>query len=179
MSVPAALTAILTLGPAYGFQLHTELGARLPHRAHTNVGQIYSTLDRLVRDGYVSRVDETADGLPLYSLTNSGRHEAQSWLAGREISESSSWVDIMDVVCAGASIADAPLSQACATLERYFRAVDHTDTSLANRARHHFAQAVVAVVADTRDALAAGTLPLRELSEERPVRGRRPNIVTQ
>lgn len=53
MSVRDALLGILTLGPAYGLQLHAELGARAPHRAKTNVGQVYGTLDRLVTAGLV------------------------------------------------------------------------------------------------------------------------------
>jgi DNA-binding PadR family transcriptional regulator len=104
MSVPAALTAILRLGPAYGLQLHSELGSRLPHRATTNVGQIYSTLDRAVRDGVVARAGETADGLPLYRLTGAGDASVSEWLSGSWITPTSSWADLMDVLLLSATL---------------------------------------------------------------------------
>ena len=69
VSVRDCLLAIMSLGPQYGLQLHAELTTRAPHRAATNVGQIYSTLDRLVRDAKVETGGQTADGLPLYQLT--------------------------------------------------------------------------------------------------------------
>ena len=47
MSVRDGLLAILTLGPAYGSQLHAEFMGRAPHRKMVNVGQIYvSTSNR-------------------------------------------------------------------------------------------------------------------------------------
>ena len=54
MSVRDGLLAILSLGPAYGLQLHSELASRSPHRGPVNVGQIYATLDRLVARGLVA-----------------------------------------------------------------------------------------------------------------------------
>lgn len=51
MSVRDGLLALLTLGPAYGLQLHAELLDRAAHRRRVNVGQIYSTLERLRERG--------------------------------------------------------------------------------------------------------------------------------
>ena len=53
MSVRDGLLAVLSLGEGYGLQLHSELAARAPHRSPVNVGQIYSTLERLARAGLV------------------------------------------------------------------------------------------------------------------------------
>jgi hypothetical protein len=41
MSVRDGLLSVLTLGPAYGLQMHAELASRAPHRKPVNVGQIY------------------------------------------------------------------------------------------------------------------------------------------
>ena len=49
MAVRDALLALLTAGPAYGFQLHGGLAARTGGRRTVNVGQTYATLDRLTR----------------------------------------------------------------------------------------------------------------------------------
>lgn len=174
MTVPAALTALLTMGPAYGLQLHTELGSRLPHRQSTNVGQIYSTLDRLVRDGVVIRSGETEDGLPQYELTTVGVESAHTWLAGSTITPSTSWADILDVLLAAASIPGSPVDEACDAVESCFTATERTDLDLSEQAQSHFAHAVVAAVADVRRAAKENTLPIRGYDSVRPMRGRRP-----
>lgn len=107
MAVREALLGILTLGPAYGLQLHSELSERAPHRARTNVGQIYGTLDRLVIAGLVKRAGETADGLPLYSLTMSGNQAAVDWLSGSNLVGATDWSEILDRVLIARSLDDS------------------------------------------------------------------------
>jgi len=107
MAVREALLGILTLGPAYGLQLHAELGARAPHRAKTNVGQVYGTLDRLTTAGLVVHQGLTTDGLPLYALTDAGRSEAVSWLEGGNLTSLPEWADVQDQVLISASVSDA------------------------------------------------------------------------
>jgi hypothetical protein len=58
MSVPHALLALLTEGPKYGLRLQNEFEARTGEVWPLNVGQVYTTLQRLERDGLV----ETDDG---------------------------------------------------------------------------------------------------------------------
>jgi DNA-binding PadR family transcriptional regulator len=98
MSVRDCLLAIMSLGPQYGLQLHAELTSRAPHRAATNVGQIYSTLDRLVRDAKVVTGGQTSDGLPLYRLTESGTTEISAWLEPEGVSRDTAWADLLDLV---------------------------------------------------------------------------------
>ena len=57
MSVRHALLALLSEGPKYGLQLREEFEARTGEVWPLNVGQVYTTLQRLERDGLV----ETAD----------------------------------------------------------------------------------------------------------------------
>lgn len=104
MAVREALLGILTLGPAYGLQLHAELAARAPHRAKTNVGQVYGTLDRLSTAGLVAHQGLTEDGLPLYALTDSGISEANTWLSGSSLSALPEWADVQDVVLISSSV---------------------------------------------------------------------------
>lgn len=80
LRVRDALLALLAHGPAHGYQLKVDY-ERLTGAGPINVGQIYSTLDRLQRDGLVER-DETAedDRRVPYHLTDAGRAEAMSWL---------------------------------------------------------------------------------------------------
>ena len=55
MSVRQSLLAILDQGPCYGYQLRAEFDRRTGSTWPLNVGQIYNTLDRLERDGFVAK----------------------------------------------------------------------------------------------------------------------------
>ena len=81
MSLRDALLVVLSLGPAYGYQLHAEVMERTRRRSALNAGQVYSTLDRLARDGLLRPGGTTHDGLPLYELTDDGRDQAAHALA--------------------------------------------------------------------------------------------------
>lgn len=76
MSLRDSLLVVLSLGPAYGYQLHAEVMERTRRRTALNAGQVYSTLDRLTRDGLLRPAGTTPDGLPLYQLTDAGRDDA-------------------------------------------------------------------------------------------------------
>jgi DNA-binding PadR family transcriptional regulator len=104
MAVKEALLGILTLGPAYGLQLHAELCQRAPHRSRTNVGQIYGTLERQIVAGLVVRFGETADGLPLYSLTEKGHEHAEGWLTGHDLTVVNDWPELLDRVLIARSL---------------------------------------------------------------------------
>ena len=53
MSVRHALLALLSEGPKYGLQLRQEFEAKTGEVWPLNVGQVYTTLQRLERDGLV------------------------------------------------------------------------------------------------------------------------------
>lgn len=80
MSVRQGLLAILELGPNYGYQLRSEYEARTGGTWQLNIGQVYTTLDRLERDGLVNRTGSTDEGQVLYEITDAGRAETTSWL---------------------------------------------------------------------------------------------------
>ena len=80
MSVRQSLLAILDQGPCYGYQLRAEFDRRTGSTWPLNVGQIYSTLDRLERDGLVRKADIDADGQNYYEITDAGHSEVAAWL---------------------------------------------------------------------------------------------------
>ena len=106
MSVRSCLLAILTIGPAYGFQLHGELESRTAGRRAVNVGQIYGTLERLVKQGSVESAGTTEDGLPLYRISALGQAEALHWLTVTESAPGDEWNDLVDRVLIAASLPD-------------------------------------------------------------------------
>lgn len=72
MSVRFGLLAILDQGPCYGYQLRTEFDRRTGSAAPLNVGQIYRTLERLERDGLVTKGETDARGHVYYAITDAG-----------------------------------------------------------------------------------------------------------
>ncbi|TML87161.1 MAG: PadR family transcriptional regulator [Actinobacteria bacterium] len=81
MSVRHALLALLSEGPKYGLQLRQEFEARTGEVWPLNVGQVYTTLQRLERDGFVSSEGEAEDGPQRnFRITSNGEAELAEWL---------------------------------------------------------------------------------------------------
>jgi DNA-binding PadR family transcriptional regulator len=81
VSVRHALLALLSEGPKYGLQLGQEFEARTGEVWPLNTGQVYSTLQRLERDGLVE-ADGTGEDGPQkgFRITPSGADELRAWL---------------------------------------------------------------------------------------------------
>jgi DNA-binding PadR family transcriptional regulator len=79
MSVRQGLLALLEEEPRYGYQLRVEFEARTGATWPLNVGQVYTTLSRLERDGLVERAGEDDEGHELYRITDAGRRDVQRW----------------------------------------------------------------------------------------------------
>jgi DNA-binding PadR family transcriptional regulator len=81
MSVRHALLALLSEGPKYGLQLRQEFEARTGEVWPLNVGQVYTTLQRLERDGLVESDDEGEEGPQKgFRITADGAAELAQWL---------------------------------------------------------------------------------------------------
>lgn len=74
------MLAILDQGPCYGNQLRAEFERRTAGTWPLNVGQVYTTLDRLERDGLATRLPGNEAGQVLYAITEDGRAAARDWL---------------------------------------------------------------------------------------------------
>lgn len=81
MSVRHSLLALLEEGPKYGYQLRAEFERRTGGTWPLNVGQVYSTLTRLERDGLVAGRGEDEEGHLVYALTPAGHDEVAGWFA--------------------------------------------------------------------------------------------------
>jgi DNA-binding PadR family transcriptional regulator len=81
MSVRHALLALLSEGPKYGLQLRQEFESRTGEVWPLNVGQVYTTLQRLERDGLVESDGATDDGpQKAFHITEDGETELADWL---------------------------------------------------------------------------------------------------
>jgi len=81
MSVRHAMLALLSEGPKYGLQLREEFEAGTGEVWPLNVGQVYTTLQRLERDGLIES-DGTRDEGPQkgFRITAEGEQELARWL---------------------------------------------------------------------------------------------------
>lgn len=81
MTVKHSLLALLSEGPRYGAALRSEFEARTGGTWPLNVGQVYTTLGRLERDGLVVRAGEEGedDTTIRYAVTDAGRAEVARW----------------------------------------------------------------------------------------------------
>jgi DNA-binding PadR family transcriptional regulator len=82
MSVRHALLALLSEGPKYGFQLRQEFEDGTGDVWPLNIGQVYSTLQRLEHSGHIES-DDLADEGPqkVFRLTGEGKAELDRWLS--------------------------------------------------------------------------------------------------
>lgn len=81
MSIRQALLTLLDDEPRYGYQLRSEFEARTGGTWPLNVGQVYTTLTRLERDGLVEAAGSDDEGHAFYALTAAGRAEVHRWFA--------------------------------------------------------------------------------------------------
>ena len=83
MSVKHGLLALLEQGPRHGYGLKHAFEARLGHTWPLNVGQVYTTLARLERDGLVAPEPGQGDegDRRAFRITGAGREALADWLA--------------------------------------------------------------------------------------------------
>ncbi|QKE83434.1 PadR family transcriptional regulator [Arthrobacter sp. NEB 688] len=80
MSVRLGLMALLAEGDSYGARLRSDFEERTGGTWPLNVGQVYTTIERLVRDGLVEQAGEAdAEGRIAYRLTAAGHAELDAW----------------------------------------------------------------------------------------------------
>ncbi len=79
MSIRFGLLALLDGGPRYGAQLRAEFEARTGGTWPLNIGQVYTTLARLERDGLIAPARGGHAKQQPYALTDAGRRELAGW----------------------------------------------------------------------------------------------------
>lgn len=80
--VKNVLLGLLARGPKHGYELKQDFEDLLGGTWPLNVGQVYTTLGRLERDGLIAGEDVPQDTRPdrrVYSLTEEGRTELKRW----------------------------------------------------------------------------------------------------
>ncbi len=78
MSIPNTILALLSDRPAHGYALKTRFESSTAESWPLNVGQVYSTLGRLERDGLVEP-KSNRDNDQIWKITAAGRKALNRW----------------------------------------------------------------------------------------------------
>src|SRR3954453_21799956 len=78
MPIRRGLLTLLAREPMHGYQLRSEFDAATGATWPLNIGQVYTTLSRLERDGFVEPAGES-EGRVSYRITDAGRDEVTKW----------------------------------------------------------------------------------------------------
>jgi DNA-binding PadR family transcriptional regulator len=81
MSIRHGLLALLERGPMHGYQLRVAFEESTGGTWPLNVGQVYTTLSRLERDGLVRPLPANDAGQRPFEITAAGRRDLAAWFA--------------------------------------------------------------------------------------------------
>lgn len=81
MGLREGLLCLLARGDAHGYQLKSDLESATADTWQVNIGQVYTTLQRLERDDLVVSTESNGDGRVVYTITAAGCAEARNWMS--------------------------------------------------------------------------------------------------
>ncbi|WP_043618434.1 PadR family transcriptional regulator [Nonomuraea candida] len=120
MSIRHGLLTLLSSGPRYGYQLRVEFEATTGATWPLNIGQVYTTLARLERDGLVAPGGADEQGRAIYTITEAGREEVGRWfstpVAQTDRPRDELAIKIAMAVASGVDVADVIQTQRVATM---------------------------------------------------------------
>jgi DNA-binding PadR family transcriptional regulator len=81
MSLRFGILGLLAEHPLHGYEVKTRYESLFGDTWELNIGQVYTTLQRLERDGLIDAVGERGDrGKQRYGLTDAGKGALREWL---------------------------------------------------------------------------------------------------
>jgi DNA-binding PadR family transcriptional regulator len=81
MTVRGVLLSLLAEGDRHGYQLKVDFEERTGGLWPLNVGQVYTTLDRMLRDDAVTERGKGDSDQRVFGITETGRRELKEWFA--------------------------------------------------------------------------------------------------
>ncbi|MFK7819034.1 MAG: PadR family transcriptional regulator [Planctomycetaceae bacterium] len=81
MSIPNSILALLSHSPLHGYGLKTRFEESTAETWPLNVGQVYTTLRRLERDGLVAPKGEGDAAQQVWKITRAGRKSLTDWFS--------------------------------------------------------------------------------------------------
>lgn len=87
MSVRYGLLALLEEAPSHGYNLKTAFERRTGGSWLLNIGQVYTTIQRLERDGLVEAIEGDDEDRREYRITPTGRAQLATWFDSPVVAE--------------------------------------------------------------------------------------------
>lgn len=143
MGVREGLLALLRPDVKHGYQLRGEFEALTGEMWPLNIGQVYTSLQRLERDELIALADDSGDR-KRYAITGQGRSAVRRWLleaeaVGREARDEVA----MKILVADASAAADPFDVIAAQRETTMRALQDLTRRKADTGDDRFAALVL------------------------------------
>ena len=121
MSLKYGVLGLLTTEPLHGYEVKTRFESMLGGTWEVNIGQIYTTLQRLERDGLVRPAGPRGDrGKQMYELSPKGREVLDRWLAEPDSGPQSLHEDIYVKLLLATRIANGDLQPLLARQKRAY-----------------------------------------------------------
>ncbi|HVH63961.1 MAG TPA: PadR family transcriptional regulator [Candidatus Dormibacteraeota bacterium] len=112
MSLKFGLMGLLSKEPLHGYEVKSRFEEMLGGTWEVNIGQIYTTLQRLERDGLVRPAGPRGDrGKLLYELSPEGRKALEGWLGEPDSGPQQLHEDIYVKLLVATRIANGDLQQ--------------------------------------------------------------------
>ncbi|MGH2966870.1 MAG: PadR family transcriptional regulator [Solirubrobacterales bacterium] len=123
MSVRFGLLALLAEAPTHGYQLKTAFERRTGGSWVLNIGQVYTTLQRLERDGLVVEIPGSDTDRRDYRITGAGREALDEWFTSPVVPDGAArdelTIKVLLAVAAGAvDVTDVLQRQRRASVEQ-------------------------------------------------------------
>jgi DNA-binding PadR family transcriptional regulator len=169
MPIQHAVLALLEQGESYGYELRSQFKESVgPQWGDLNIGHLYQVLDRLVRDGLVTRRAVTQPEKPdkqVYRLTRSGRAELVRWLETPYIRQGGYRDDFFLKLFAAARLGADTLAS---TLRIQRKAYLDELAALAELRRSHRDEPLIALLVEAAILHTEANLRVVELAEKAP-----------
>ena len=121
VSLKYGVLGLLAEEPLHGYEVKNRFEAMLGGTWEVNIGQVYTTLQRLERDGLVRPVGERGDrGKLLYELAEPGRKALTEWLAQPDSGPQELHEDIYVKLLLAARVANGNLAPLLARQKRAY-----------------------------------------------------------
>jgi DNA-binding PadR family transcriptional regulator len=169
MPIQHAVLALLAQGESYGYELRAQFKESVgPQWGELNIGHLYQVLDRLVRDGLVTRravIQSERPDKQMYRLTKSGRIELGDWLEEPYVRQGGYRDDFFLKLFSASRLGADALAM---TLRVQRQAYLNELASLAELRRAHRDEPVVALLIEAAILHTEANLRVVELAEQAP-----------
>jgi DNA-binding PadR family transcriptional regulator len=169
MPIQHAVLALLAQGESYGYELRAQFKESVgPQWGELNIGHLYQVLDRLVRDGLVTRravIQSERPDKQMYRLTKSGRIELEDWLEEPYVRQGGYRDDFFLKLFSASRLGADALAM---TLRVQRQAYLNELASLAELRRAHRDEPVVALLIEAATLHTEANLRVVELAEQAP-----------